>query len=134
MHVELDLVSTPITLLAGIFFFLAFDSLIAFKTSLLYCFGIYVMMILKLLYESPRPFWMKHSIQALGQTCKFDFSSPSTHIFNLCFFWLYSIFMYHQKYTERANKALLSVLYLVFVGVTAFHIFGTVSMGLTYLY
>jgi len=35
----MELLDTPATLLAGIFLFLAFDSLIAFKSILLYCFG-----------------------------------------------------------------------------------------------
>ena len=128
------LASEKTTLLASIFFFLAFDSLIAFKTTLLYCLGQYLMMLLKLLYQSPRPFWMERDIASLGQVCLFDFSSPSMHLFNLCFFWLYSIYMYHQKYTEKVNTALVTLLYTVLFVFTGFFIFSSLVMGLTYLY
>lgn len=45
------------TLFSGMMLFLVSDSLIAFKSSMVYCFGLYIIVILKLFYESPRPFW-----------------------------------------------------------------------------
>ena len=38
--------------------FLASDTLNAFKCTMLYSFGLYFMIALKLMYESPRPFWV----------------------------------------------------------------------------
>jgi hypothetical protein len=54
------------TILSGLFLFLAFDSLIAFKSTLLYCLGSYIMILIKLLYESPRPFWLVKDIESFG--------------------------------------------------------------------
>ena len=86
-------------LYVGIFLFLAFDSLIAFKITFLYCIGIYIMVMLKMMYESPRPFWMSSQIHTYNGLCMFDFGSPSFHIFNLGFFWVNVIVMYFSKYT-----------------------------------
>ena len=54
---------------------MATDSLIAFKSSVLTCFGIYIMTFLKLLYKDGRPFWLSNPIQ--GYVCEFDFSGPA---------------------------------------------------------
>jgi hypothetical protein len=54
-----------ITMLVGMVFFLAADSLIAFKTTLLYCFGLFIITVLKIFYLSPRPFWVDPSIKVL---------------------------------------------------------------------
>ena len=88
------LTDTQMTLLSSIFLFLCSDSLIAFKTTLLYCLGQYLIVFLKLLYESPRPFWNDSKIEAMFEYCDIDFASPSQHMFNLSFFWPYVIFMY----------------------------------------
>ena len=45
-------------LLYSVGLFLASDSLNAFKCTMLYSFGLYFMIALKLMYESPRPFWV----------------------------------------------------------------------------
>jgi hypothetical protein len=52
-----DLGSTENTLVSQVFIFLAFDSLQAFKTTITYCFGVYIFMIFKLAFREPRPFW-----------------------------------------------------------------------------
>lgn len=44
------------------FLFLATDSYIALKTSFLYFIGLYAAIILKLLHESPRPYWVDKDI------------------------------------------------------------------------
>lgn len=53
----LQIADVNVTLFSGMMLFLFSDSLIAFKTSMVYCFGLYLIVILKLFYESPRPFW-----------------------------------------------------------------------------
>lgn len=65
------------TLFFGLGLFLLTDSLIAFKGKILYCFGIYFMAILKLLYQSARPFWIMGEINVMPGACKFDFAMPS---------------------------------------------------------
>ena len=105
-----------VTMLVGMVLFLAADSLIAFKTTLLYCFGLFFITVLKMFYLSPRPFWVDPSIKVLFQTaCNFDYGSPSTHIFNLLFFYGYSIFMYFLKYSENIYWPIVYLLYTFLV-------------------
>jgi hypothetical protein len=94
LYVIYKITDTQATLLASIFLFLSSDSLIAFKTTLLYCMGQYLIVFLKLVYESPRPFWNDGEIKAMFELCDIDFASPSQHMFNMSFFWFYVIFMY----------------------------------------
>ena len=75
------------TLMISVVLFLFSDSLIAFKSTLLLCFGLYIMTFLKIIYQSPRPFWVDGDVQSYNSECKFDYASPSTHIFCLIFFW-----------------------------------------------
>lgn len=112
-----------------IFLFLATDSLIAFKTTLLYSFGLFFLILLKLIYKSPRPFWSDKDIRVYRQTCNFDFSSPSTHMFNMTFFYGYSIFMYFINYTDRVNWTLVYLLYTLLVIVSMISVFGMYLYG-----
>ena len=110
-----------VTMLVGMVLFLAADSLIAFKTTLLYCFGLFLITVLKMFYLSPRPFWVDPQIKVLFESsCNFDYGSPTTHLFNLLFFYGYSIFMYFLKYSENINWPLVYVLYSVLTIVSFF--------------
>jgi len=126
--------SSEFSLLVSIFLFLSMDSLIAFKAALLCCLGIYVMVLLKLMYESPRPFWMERDIIAYRGHCKFDFGSPSQHVFSLVYFYPYLIFMYFQKYTLRVNKPLVASLYVLDACLASLTFLGLLVMGQVYLY
>lgn len=90
-------------------FFLSTDSLIAFKSAILTCFGIYIMTFLKLIYKDGRPFWLAADIQ--GLICEFDFAGPGYHLFIVSFFWCYNIVMYCMKYAEKVNKPLVITLF-----------------------
>jgi hypothetical protein len=68
------------------------DSLLAFKSAIITCFGYYFLTILKLLYKDGRPFWLSQEI--VGHRCKFDFGGPSYHLYTLLTFWVYNIIMY----------------------------------------
>ena len=112
----LEISDNYITMLVGMVLFLAADSLIAFKTTLLYCFGLFFITVLKMFYLSPRPFWVDPSIKVLFQSsCNFDYGSPSTHLFNLLFFYGYSIFMYFLKYSENIYWPIVYLLYTFLV-------------------
>jgi hypothetical protein len=87
------------------YFYLLTDSLIAFKSALLTCFGLFFITILKLLYKDGRPYWVDGDIQA--GLCLFDFSGPSYAMFILCFFYSYLIIMYCCKYVEKVNWPLV---------------------------
>ena len=124
------------TLFSGMMLFLISDSLIAFKTSMVYCFGLYMIVILKLFYESPRPFWNSTEIVTFEGYCDFDFASPGNHVFSLCFFWTYTIFMYFQKYIEenKINYKLVVSLYSVLGVMTLLTFYGTFLFGVVYIY
>lgn len=92
-----------------IFLYLMSDSLIAFKSALLACFGIYFVTILKLLYKDGRPYWVDGKIKA--SLCVFDFSGPSYAAFLLAFFYSYLVIMYCMKYVERVNRPLVTTLF-----------------------
>lgn len=93
------------------------DSLIAFKSAILTCFGIYIITFLKLLYKDGRPFWLSNEIT--GFECSFDFGGPGFHLFIISFFWSYNIIMYCMKYAEKVNRPLVYSLFglLFFLGV-----------------
>ena len=108
---------------------MATDSLNAFKCTMLYCFGLYFMIALKLMYESPRPFWVSGKIKSYPGLCRFDFSSPSTHLYNLSFFFTYITFMNFYKYTDKVYKpvlfVLLGIIFIYIVGMSiVLHAFG----------
>jgi len=50
------------TMGVAMFMYLASDTYIAFKTALLYFVGLYIIIILKLIYISPRPYWIDEDI------------------------------------------------------------------------
>lgn len=134
MRVLIRSTDNDFTLLLCIVLFMISDSLIAFQCALIYCIGLYSMVLLKLAYESPRPFWMKSNIRTYNNQCDFDYASPSQHIYNLSFFWVYCIFMYFQKYTQEVNKPLVWFLYIgtaiTLIAVT----FSLWMYGVMYLY
>lgn len=117
MKIPLVLVKPPMTCLFMFFLYLTTDSLIAFKSSILTCFGFYIITFLKLLYKDGRPFWVETDVK--GYACAFDFSGPSYHLYTITFFWAYNIIMYCMKYAEEVNK------WLVYSLFTALFLFGS---------
>jgi len=83
-------------------FYLTTDSLLAFKSAIITCFGYYILTCLKLLYKDARPFWL--STEITGFRCRFDFAAPSYHLYTLMTFWAYNIIMYRMKYSATVNK------------------------------
>jgi len=113
-------------------FYLTTDSLIAFKSAMLTCFGLFFMTFLKLLYKDGRPFWIDENIKSYD--CAFDFSGPSYHLFILSFFWFYNIIMYCMKYVERVNTTLVNFLVLVLVLFLAWILIAGLYTGTSFLY
>jgi hypothetical protein len=97
------------------FLYLTTDSLLAFKTAIITCFGYYILTFLKLMYKDARPFWLNNDIT--GYSCRFDFGDPSYHLYTLTTFWLYNIIMYKMKYAEKVNK---QSVYMMFGGLIVF--------------
>ena len=86
--------SNKITQRISMFLFFAADPFISFKTTILYFIGRCIIIVLKLVYVAPRPFWLNRNIRTYQYTCKFNFAHPSVTTYNLTFFYGYSIFMY----------------------------------------
>ena len=69
--------TTNNTLIFQIWFFLCDDSLLAFKASIIYCTGIYLFMLLKLLFQDPRPYWVASNITLNSYHCDLSYAHPS---------------------------------------------------------
>ena len=132
MQIPLALVTPQITLLFMILLYLSTDSLIAFKSSLLTCFGIYIMTFLKLLYKDGRPFWVEPDIK--GYSCAFDFAGPAYHLFILTFFWVYNLVMYCMKYAEEVNLPLIYFLGVMMFLLGIWVIIGGLYTGSIFIY
>ena len=132
MNIPLVLMTPQVTLLFMILLFLSTDSLIAFKSSILTCFGIYIMTFLKLLYKDGRPFWVEPDIK--GYSCAFDFAGPSYHLFILTFFWVYNLVMYCMKYAETVNLPIIYFLASLMVLLGIWVIIGGLYTGSIFIY
>jgi hypothetical protein len=62
-----------------VFFYLCFDPGVAYKTTLVAGFGIYIVFILKLIIHDSRPFWIYDTIRP--GLCRTSFGSPSLDVF-----------------------------------------------------
>lgn len=122
------------TLLFGVLLYLFTDSLLAFKSLILYTFGLYIMIFLKIMYNSPRPFWVNSEVNTFNGACKFDFASPSVHIFSVIFFWSYNIFNYQVKYVRETNRKLVTFLIILVACVTITNLIIMMLFGLLYIY
>lgn len=130
--VPIWLVKPETTTLFMCLFFLCTDSLIAFKSGLLTCFGIYVITFLKLLYKDGRPFWLSGPVE--GLICSFDFGGPAYHLFIISFFWCYNIIMYGMKYVEKLNKPLVGCLFIFLILMSVWIILAGLYTGTIYIY
>lgn len=114
------------------FFYLASDSLIAFKSAIMTCFGLYIITFLKLLYKDGRPFWLEADIK--GYDCVFDFGGPGYHLYILTFFWSYNIVMYCMKYSEKVNYTLVNLLFVLLFLVGCWIIIAGLYTGTIFIY
>ena len=113
-------------------FYLSTDSLIAFKSALLTCFGFYVITFLKLLYKDPRPYWLNPNIY--GYDCAFDFAGPGYHLYTITFFWSYNIVMQGMKYSEKVNYYLIYFLFFLLTLMGVWIVVGGLYTGTIFIY
>ena len=66
--------------------------------------------------------------------CEFDYASPSSHMFNMFFFYGYSIFMYQVKYNERVNWKLVYSLYFILIVVVGIVALALFTFGILFMY
>ena len=109
------------------------DSWLAYKTTLVSCFGIYFITFLQLAFKSGRPFWDEAEINSNGH-CLFEFAGPALSGFLMTFFWPYVQIMFLAKYYQSPSLpihlALIFVLFLLWIDV---YLFGIIN-GLNYIY
>lgn len=77
--------------------YLCFDSLLAFKGSIVTAVGIFFVSFLNLMYKDGRPFWNASAILSENH-CVFSFASPSGTSFTVFFFNFYMLIMGRYKY------------------------------------
>jgi hypothetical protein len=133
MRIPLYLVRPQVTCLFMTFLYLATDSLIAFKSSILTCFGLYFITFLKLLYKDGRPFWLIDPID--GYDCMFDFAGPGYHLYIITFFWTYNIIMYCMKYSsEKVDRRILVGLFSTLILLTTWIFIAGLYTGTIFIY
>ena len=114
------------------FLYLTTDSLLAFKSAIITCFGLYILTFLKLMYKDARPFWLSNDI--IGYSCRFDFGDPSYHLYLLTTLWVYNIIMYQMKYAEKVNKQIVCIMFAGLLVFTLFLLLAAIHQGTTFLY
>lgn len=85
--------------------YLCGDAILATKTAIVAFFAEFILVLLKVAYKEPRPFWTHQEIQ--GWRCQNDFEGPSDHIFLLVFIGTYVNIVYLHKYAKKP-KIILS--------------------------
>jgi len=116
-----------------IFMYLMTDSLIAFKSALLNCFGIYCLNMYKIITRDPRPFWLSPDITSYNN-CYFSFSCPSTATYLLVFYWSHTIIMHRMKFTTNVNNVSNIILFTIIFIIWLWAIFIDLINGLAFLY
>lgn len=120
----------------SLFLFLASDSILAFKLIYVYSFGIYIMMLLKMFYADPHPFWVSPdiSIQSGFMCRRLDYATPSIHLFSCQLFYGYLAFNYLYKYRSNSDKKVLYISELFILLLLAVSTFIQMFTGNSYLY
>lgn len=113
--------------------FMAGDAIIAFKTLILYLFGMYIQMNIAFILMEPRPFWVSDKIRAPIET-PMNYAAPNNHIFNLIFFWFFFLHQTLYKYAEVPHRKLMMGLCSIVLVITAIVIFDSWLVGVMYFY
>lgn len=79
--------------------YLTGDAILATKTALVGFFGEFLLVLLKIAYKEPRPFWVYKDIKTFRCNNSSDFEGPSDHIFILMFMGTYLNLIYLRKYS-----------------------------------
>ena len=93
---------------------------IGLKLILVYSGFQYLITVLKLIYQSHRPFWNSDKVVTL---CKNSYPTPSLTFFSCCFFYLYvliGIYMFQRKKFSFKQKAIIFTIYLGFISALYF--------------
>ena len=134
------MISFPLTLFDPFYtpflmviWYLAGDSLLAFKGSIVTCIGLFWLAFLNIIYKDGRPFWNSAEIISFGY-CKFGFSSPSVTAFVAFFFLTYTLIQVRYKYAAETSNVVNWILITLIVLLNLLTYFAGLLNGLTYLY
>ena len=111
---------------------MADDSLLAFKGALVYSLGVYIVMMMKLIMQDPRPYWVETKIKLTGSHCDLSYAHPSIYVFNSVFFWSYTIYMRFWKFNATQSKFVITILSLMLFACFGMQVFAMALFGLVY--
>ena len=86
--------------------YLTGDAILATKTALVGFFGEFLLVMLKIAYKEPRPFWIHKDINTFRCFYSSDFEGPSDHMFILMFLGTYINLIYLRKYSRHSQIVL----------------------------
>jgi membrane-associated phospholipid phosphatase len=107
------------------------DAILATKTAIVAFFGQFLLVILKISYKEPRPFWTHPDIK--GLRCQTDFEGPSDHMFIVVFLGTYLNIIYLHMYAKKPKKVLSALCLLLLVAAVVATAFSGLLLGHTYL-
>lgn len=91
--------------------YLSGDSIQATKAALVAFTGEFMMVIMKIAYKEPRPYWNHPDI--VSYRCRDDFEGPSDHLFLIIFLSTYLNLLYLRKYSRSSHHSLSYFLFLI---------------------
>lgn len=98
--------------------YIAIHPFIALKITMITHISYYSISIIRCLYQSFRPFWLSNNTSI--SICMLSYSSPSSHLFIGCYYYIYVISSYITK-NKQENKIKLKMKLLMF-GIVLFNI------------
>lgn len=93
--------------------YLTGDAILATKTALVGFFGEFILVLLKIAYKEPRPFWVNKDITTFRCYMSNDFEGPSDHMYILMFMSTYLNLLYLRKYSPNPRVYLSNFLFIV---------------------
>ena len=119
-------------MLMALFLYLYADPLLPFKSVFITAVGIVWVALLKMLYKTPRPYWINSQMNVT--IWYVDYSGPSDHICIASMFYIYNIFIFLHKYVEKVNTFLIGLLLFLAFWVIMITTFGLFYLGQTFLF
>lgn len=98
----------------GLGLFLLTDTQIVFQSMMLYGLGQLFIELLKIAYDSPRPYWESQKVHVYNQDCILDFAMPSNVEFTIIFYWVYLLLQFHKYgYINNVATGIISFVWLI---------------------
>lgn len=110
--------------------YLGGDSILATKTAILAFYGQFMLVLLRIAYKEPRPYWVNPQIQ--GKLCEQDFEGPSDHLFIITFLGTYLNLIYLRMYAKEPHVIKSLLCFLLQALLIAATIFSGMLLGHTY--